>query len=105
MDCEFIAKRITELRMQKNISEQRMSFELGHSGNYIQLISSGKMMPSLKELFSICEFLEVSPALFFNEDIEVPAMVQRGVDSLNLLKKEDLELAVLILERLATNPK
>lgn len=105
MDCEFIAKRITELRMQKNISEQKMSFELGHSGNYIQLISSGKMMPSLKELFSICEFLEVSPALFFNEDIEVPAMVQKGVDSLNLLKKEDLELAVLILERLATNPK
>ena len=105
MDCEFIAKRITELRMQKNISEQKMSFELGHSGNYIQLISSGKMMPSLKELFSICEFLEVSPALFFNEDIEVPAMVQRGIDALNLMKEKDLELIVPILERLATNSK
>ena len=100
MDCEFIAKRITELRMQKNISEQKMSFELGHSGNYIQLISSGKMVPSLKEFLAICEFLEVSPSLFFKENIEVPALVQRGINSLNSLKQEDLELIVPILERL-----
>lgn len=100
MNSEYIAKRITELRMQKNISEQKMSFELGHSGNYIQLISSGKMVPSLKEFLAICEFLEVSPSLFFDSNVEVPALVQRGINSLNSLKQEDLELIVPILERL-----
>ena len=71
MNCKFVADRITELRIKKGISEQKMSFELGHSGNYIQLISSGKMIPSLKEFFNICDFLEISPSLFFEDNMMV----------------------------------
>lgn len=33
--CEaYVRERITELRMRKNVSEHRMSLELGKSGSY-----------------------------------------------------------------------
>lgn len=99
MNCKFVAERVTQLRMKKGISEQKMSFELGHSGNYIQLISSGKMVPSLKEFFSICEFLEVSPSLFFQENIENPLIKQKAIDSIENISEEDLQILLPLIER------
>ena len=49
MNEKFIRERITELRIQKNISEYKMSLDLGHSKSYIQSISSGKALPSMSE--------------------------------------------------------
>ncbi len=34
MNETFIRERITELRIQKNISEYKMSLDLGHSKNH-----------------------------------------------------------------------
>ena len=99
MNCKFVAQRVTQLRMKKGISEQKMSFELGHSGNYIQLISSGKMVPSLKEFFSICKFLEVSPSLFFQENIENPLIKQKAIDSIENISEEDLQILLPLIER------
>lgn len=101
MNCKFVAERITELRMKKGISEQKMSFELGHSGNYIQLISSGKMVPSLKEFFAICEFLEVSPSLFFQENIKEPLLVHKAICSIKNISEKDLKILGPLLERLS----
>ena len=55
MDAAFVRNRITALRMQKEVSEYQMSYDLGHSRGYINNISSGKSLPSLAELFAICE--------------------------------------------------
>ena len=46
MDIEFIRERITQLRLQKGVSEYKMSYDLGHSRGYINNISSGKTLPS-----------------------------------------------------------
>lgn len=62
---EFIRTRITGLRIQKNISEHRMSLDLDKSGSYIRSITSGIAMPSVRELFRIIAYLETTPAQFF----------------------------------------
>lgn len=62
---EFLRTRITELRLKKNVSEHKMSLELGKSGSYIRGITSGAAMPSVKELFNIIEYLDVSVCEFF----------------------------------------
>jgi len=62
---EFLRARITELRLKKNVSEHKMSLELGKSGSYIRGITSGAAMPSVKELFNIIEYLDVSVCEFF----------------------------------------
>lgn len=48
---QFLRTRITKLREQRNISEHRLSLELGKSGSYIRSITSGLTLPSVRELF------------------------------------------------------
>ena len=61
---KFVRDRITELREKCGISEHRLSLELGKSGSYIRSITSGATMPSVKELFNIILYFEMSPADF-----------------------------------------
>ena len=69
MDLQFIRDRISLLRLKKNVSEYRMSTDLGHSKSYMQSISSGRAVPSLGEFLYICEYLGVTPREFFDEEI------------------------------------
>ena len=101
MKTEFIRERITALRMQKGISELRMSLELGKSRGFIQGISSGRCLPSLKELFAICEYLGVEPKDFFDEGTKSPGLKTRLNTAAGRLTDGDLTLLVLTAERLA----
>ena len=38
MDMDYIRKKITQLRMAKGLSEYQLSYDLGHSKNYIHNI-------------------------------------------------------------------
>lgn len=100
MDEKFVRKRITELRMKKNVSEYKMSLDLGHSRSYIQNISSGRVNPSMSEFLYICEYLGVTPCGFFEEKTEDPALVRRAADGLKKLNSEDLQMLVVLIERL-----
>ena len=65
----YIPKRITELRLSRGISEYQLSLELGQSRGYIQGISSGKNMPSVRQLFNIADYFGLSMAEFFGENL------------------------------------
>lgn len=52
----FLRSRITELRVRKDVSEHRMSLDLGKSGSYIRSITNGMSLPSLRELFNIISY-------------------------------------------------
>lgn len=67
----FVRNRITELREQKGVSEHRMSLELGKSGSYIRSITNGISMPSLRELFNIMEYFDLTPTLFFAPSVQM----------------------------------
>lgn len=62
---QYLRRRITELRVQKEISEHRMSLELGKSGSYIRSITSGTALPSVRELFNIIRYFDMTPSAFF----------------------------------------
>ena len=47
MDTDFVRGRITQLRLQKGVSEYQMSYDLGCSRGYIYNISSGKSLPPI----------------------------------------------------------
>lgn len=97
----FIRERITELRMQKGISEYKMSLDLGHSKSYIQSISSGKALPSLSEFLYICEYLGVTPKEFFDAELKAPFQAKRLMQISKKLTSDDLELLIGLAERLA----
>lgn len=57
MEMDFIRNRITELRVKKGISEYQLSYDLGHSKNYIHNIVTGYSQPSVKELLYLIDTL------------------------------------------------
>lgn len=97
---EFVRNRITELRIKKGVSEYQMSYDLGHSRGYLYNISSGKSMPPLTELFAICEYFEITPAQFFDDNISQPALIQKALEGLKKLNESDLLLILSYINRL-----
>lgn len=97
---DFIRNRITELRQQKNVSEYKMSLDLGRSKGYIQGISSGRALPSMSEFLYILEYLQVTPKTFFTEDIQLPVWYDKLNSTLNSLNQEDINLILTLAEKL-----
>lgn len=62
---KFVRERITELRINRGVSEHRMSLDLDKSGSYIRSITSGTALPSLRELFNIISYFGITPSEFF----------------------------------------
>ncbi|MCM1086851.1 MAG: helix-turn-helix domain-containing protein [Blautia sp.] len=62
------AKRLTQLRIEKDVSAREMSLSLGQSESYINRIESRKMLPSMTVFFYICEYFGITPGEFFIDD-------------------------------------
>lgn len=97
---EFVRNRITQLRLQKGVSEYQMSYDLGHSRGYIYNISSGKSLPPLTELFAICEYFGITPTEFFDDRVTNPELVQKAIEGLNQLDDSDQLLILNHINRL-----
>ena len=100
MNEEFVRNRITQLRLQKGVSEYQMSYDLGHSRGYIYNISSGKSLPPLSEFFAICDYFGITPAEFFDEKTSNPELVQKAVEGLKQLDDSDQLLILNHINRL-----
>lgn len=96
----FVRERITSLRMKKGVSEYQMSYDLGHSRGYVNNISSGKSLPSLTELFAICDYFEITPAEFFSEEIEDPRLNRELFELISRLDTADQLILQSLAERL-----
>ncbi len=105
MDAEFVRERITQLRLQKDVSEYKMSYDLGHSRGYINNISSGKTLPSMTEFFAICDYFEISPVEFFDVKATNPKLSRNVLELLEQLDEEDLELTLMNIKRLLRTKK
>ena len=85
MDVSFVRERITQLRLQKGVSEYQMSYDLGHSRGYVNNISSGKSLPSMTEFLAICDYFGLTPREFFNSDDDAPALTKELIHELERL--------------------
>lgn len=100
MDATFVRDRITQLRLQKGVSEYKMSYDLGHSRGYINNISSGKTLPSMTEFFAICDYFGITPIEFFDEKKQNPSLLVDAIELLSELDKDDLTLMIQNMKRL-----
>ena len=58
---EFVKNRITQLRLQKGVSEYQMGYDLGHSRGYVYNISSGKSLPPMSSSLRYANISELLP--------------------------------------------
>lgn len=73
MNEKFIADRITQLRMEHDLSESKMAYDLGHGRSYINNITRGTNLLSMSSFLELCEYFNVTPAEFF-----MPALEKMG---------------------------
>ena len=94
----FLRNRISELIVQRGISEHRLSLELGKSGSYIRAITNNRALPSVKELFNIMDYFGVSPTKFFeglDDDDSLRSTLRK---SLWRLDEETLKKVAMFIE-------
>ena len=103
MDARFVRDRITQLRLQKGVSEYRMSYDLGRSRSYVYNISSGKSLPPMAEFLQICDYFGITPKQFFDDASENPVLLQTAVKELRKLDDDDLMLMIGLIRRLTTD--
>ena len=94
---DFFAKRLSQLRFEKGVSAREMSLAIGQNSSYINRIENKKALPSMQGFFYICEYLEITPKNFFDEDDVRPVHNDRLLGYANSLSEEKY----LALENLA----
>jgi len=60
-----IAERLRKEREKLMVSQMDLSFKAGLSQNQVNYIETGKRTPNLYTLLSICNALQISPAVLF----------------------------------------
>ena len=97
---KYVRDRITQLRLQKGVSEYQMSYDLGHSRGYLYNISSGKSLPPMTEFFAICDYFGITPTEFFDEGLRTPELIRKAVEGLMALDNSDTLLILNHINRL-----
>lgn len=97
---DFVRTRITQLRLNKGLSEYQLSYDLGHSRGYINNITSGKSLPSMTEFFSICEYFNITPVEFFDTQHSNPELVSKAIEEIQSLNDEDMLLILTLINRI-----
>lgn len=97
---ENFGARLSELRVGGGQNSAReMSLALGQNPSYINRIENGKALPSMQGFFSICDYLKITPAEFFNDEVEEPGEIRALVEKLQKLPQEQLRLVEQITEQ------
>lgn len=100
LEESFIRQRITQLRIQKNVSEYKMSMDLGHSKGYIQSITSGRALPSMSEFLIICEYFGITPLEFFDTNENEIILLKKLDNEVSKMSNDDVNLLLQIAKRL-----
>ena len=100
---DLFYRRLSTLREQKGISARNMSLSIGQCESYINSIENRKILPSLNVFFYICEFLNVSPRDFFDEENTYPADMDILLKEAKKLRYEELQHLLLIIKDINKN--
>ena len=100
IDADYIANRISDLRIKKNVSARDMSLSIGQSQSYINNIENKKALPSMQMFLYICEYLEISPKDFFDEEINSPDAFNELIQSFKRLNKEQIDILLAVAEEM-----
>ena len=95
------SRRMSQLRERKGVSARDMSLSIGQNAGYINSIENGKSMPSMPAFLSICDYLGITPAEFFDLDSNTPERLREVISNLKRLDDEAFTGVETIVRRLA----
>ena len=96
MDETYFAERLSSLRLEKNVSAREMSLAIGENESYINRIENRKCFPSMQCFFYICEYLNITPAEFFDTGKTNPARLRDAYEKISLLNDDQLDIVLTV---------
>lgn len=99
-DEQLFYKRLTELRLTKNVSARDMSLSIGFSENYINNIENKHSFPSMQVFFYICDYFGISPKEFFDFENTDPNKLTEITNKLKSLNNEQLNLIETMIDNM-----
>ncbi len=95
---DLFAERIAALRNQKNVSAREMSLAIGQNASYINRIENKQAFPSMQTFFYICEYLNITPAEFFDYNSLRPKATNEIIDILEKLNNDDFDIIYNLMQ-------
>lgn len=90
---EIILDRITQIRMQKGVSEKQLSREIGRSASYLSAMNQNKSMPSLHSIIAICDYFHITLSDFFDfESNKYPEYISEIIAKIKQLNKSQIKV-------------
>lgn len=102
---DFFVERLSSLRNQKNVSAREMSLALGQNSSYINRIENKLALPSMQAFFYICEYLQVSPKDFFDEENPSPIKLNEIIEESKKLDDVQLDTVITVIKGLQHRAK
>lgn len=102
---DFFVERLISLRNQKNVSAREMSLALGQNGSYINRIENRLAFPSMQVFFYICEYFQISPQEFFDDNNPAPEKINQITEEVKKLDDFQLDTVMTVIKGLQHNAK
>jgi transcriptional regulator with XRE-family HTH domain len=93
-------ERLSELRLQRDVSAREMSQSIGQSDNYICNIENRHNLPSMSVFFYICDYLKVTPQEFFDLESHDPTRLTEITEKLKRLTPDQLALISKLIDQM-----
>jgi len=93
-------RQLEKFRLKKEVSQREMSLSLGQSAGYIAKLSSGHNLPRLMTFFWICDYFNIHPKDFFDENIENPEKIESITKDLYKLNDNQLSYISALIKDL-----
>ncbi len=98
----LLIRQLEKFRAAKGVSQREMSLSLGQSAGYIAKLTSGHNLPSMIAFFWICDYFNIHPKDFFNEEIiGNPALIDSIVKGLYKLSDDQLNYILALVQDLS----
>lgn len=97
---EWFYQRLVELRVQKGVSARDMSLSLGQSESYINKIENRRTLPSFTGFLYICEYFDITPQEFFNDQASAPKKAKELLKEFEKLSPEKAEHILQVVKDL-----
>lgn len=94
-----IGLRIKNIRESMGLSKEKLSKQLGVSGQYLGMVEHGKGCLSIEKIEKLCEMTNLSADyILFGKDYSIPASAQKA---LNEYSEEQIKSGCELLEKFA----
>lgn len=97
MDENYIPKRLAQLRTKKGVSEKEMSLALGFQEDTIRDMEAQRILPTMDTFLSICNYLNIKPNEFFDEENKNPVLLNQLMEKMEDLKESDFDTLYQLL--------